>query len=198
MTDKEKIKFLSLLAALMEVHGIKEPTESMIDSYWKALRDLPLPAFTGACERALRECRWFPKPAELRDFAGLGEARRKLNAALAWEIVYAALTKYDYVRSVDFGPLTNAVVRNMGGWLWLCDRSVIDLTFDRKKFEELHTAMSMTPLTAERSAPLPGKYGGKPVLFQIPGEPERRLALSEVETPVLTLVRELADKKGAA
>jgi hypothetical protein len=194
MTDNDETEFTSRLAALMEVHGIKDPTESLFDSYWSALRDLPLAAYQRATERALRETKFFPKPAELRNFAGYGEAQRKLNAANAWEVVHAALVKYDYIHSVDFGPLTNAVIRNMGGWLWLCDRTINDLTFDRKKFEELHQQLAVTRLSAERAAPLLGKFGGKPVLFQIPGEPERRLALSEIET-TLDLVRDLALKK---
>lgn len=194
MTDDDETEFTSRLAALMEVHGIKDPTESLFDSYWSALRDLPLTAYQVATARALRESKFFPKPAELRNLAGFGEARRKLNAANAWEVVYSAMIKYDYVHSVDFGPLTNAVVRNMGGWLWLCARTTTDLTFDRRKFEDLHQQLADTQLTAERSAPLRGQFGGRPVLFQIPGEPERKLALTEIDT-TLDLVRDLALKK---
>ena len=176
-------------------------SEQLVEIYWQALRDLTPDEFRVATGRAVRELTFFPKPAELLNFVGVGvgagDARRKLNAVNAWEVVHAAMVKYDYTHSVDFGPLTNAVVRNMGGWLWLCARTVTDLTYDRRKFEELHQQLAETHLTAERTEFLTGKFGGQPVLFQIPGEPERRLSLPETEGPGLALVRDLADKKAA-
>lgn len=196
MIDQDRDEFMGHMAGLSEIHG-KVPSEVLLDAYWAALRDLSLAQFRLAVNRAVRELRFFPKPAELRDLVGVGEGQRKLNAVNAWEVVHAAMVKYDYTHSVDFGPLTNAVIRNMGGWLWLCDRTVNDLTFDRKKFEELHQQLAGAPLTAERTEFLPGKFGGKPILFLIPGEPERRLALPEHDGPGLALVRDLAEKKAA-
>jgi hypothetical protein len=196
MTEDDRNGFMGRIAALCEIHG-KIPTEVLLDAYWGSLRDLTIAEFARAVDRAIGEIKFFPKPSELRDFAGRGSAQKLLNAAAAWEVVHAAMVKYDYTHSVDFGPLTNAVVRNLGGWLWLCGRSLNDLTFDRKKFEEMHQALAGTPISAERSAPLPGQFGGKPILFQIPGEPERRLALPETESAGLALVRDLADAKSA-
>lgn len=194
MTDDDRNGFMGRMAALCEIHG-KAATELLLDTYWASLRDLSMTDFARAVDRAIGECKYFPKPSELRDFAGRGDQQKMLNAAIAWEIVYRAMVKYDYTHSVDFGPLTNAVVRNMGGWIWLCGRTLNDLTFDRKKFEQLHQSMAGTPISAERSAPLSGQFGGKPVWFQIPGEPERRFALPEVETAGLSLVRDLANAK---
>lgn len=192
-------KFQAGFAGLCELYQRKpeDISSQLVEIYWQALQGLTNDEWAVATGRAVQECIYFPKPAELLDLAGAGLARKKLLAATSWEVVHAAMVKYDYVHSVDFGPLTNAVIRNMGGWLWLCDRSVANLTFDRKKFEELHLAMADTKLTPERSRPLLGQFGGKPVLFQIPGEPERRVSLPEPESRGLALVRELAEKKAA-
>jgi hypothetical protein len=195
-----KQNFAAALMVLASSYNRELPAPAL-EGYWLALLDLGEDALQMGLGRALREWRgkFMPTPPELRALC-LGQGspeQRQLNAAASWEVVHAAMNKYDYTSSVDFGPLTNAVVRNMGGWIWLCERSVNDLTFDRKKFEELHQAMSGTSITAERSTPLRGQFGGKPVLFQIPGEPERRLALPEHEGPGLSLVRDLADKKAA-
>lgn len=172
-----------------------------IEGYWQALLDLPEDALRMGLGRALRdwEGKFMPTPPELRGLC-LGRAtpdQRKLNAANAWGVVHAALVKYDYIHSVDFGPLTNAVLRAMGGWLWLCERSQRDLIFDQKRFEELHQGMAGTSISAARSEFHPGKFGGKPVLFMIPGEPERRLAIADVETPFLSVLHQLAEKKAA-
>ena len=197
MESADRGMFGVAISTLLELHG-REKSEGMLDLYWESLKDLTAPEFRAAVVRASRELKFLPKPSELRDLALGNLAQQKmLNAAAAWEVVHAAMVKYDYTHSVDFGPLTNAVVRNMGGWLWLCGRSLNDLTFDRKKFEELHQAMAGSSIGAERSAPLPGQFGGKPILFQIPGEPERRLALPETESAGLALVRDLADAKSA-
>lgn len=104
-----------------------------------------------------------------------------------------AMNKHDYTRSVDFGPLVNAVVRNMGGWLWLCDRDKDDLTFDRKKFEELYTLLSVKPQDELRGAYLPGQFGGPVERIAIDGvTPARQLEAPHSEE-ARDLVRVLAN-----
>ncbi len=192
-------QFQKGFAGLCELYQRKpeDISQQLVEIYWQALRDLTPDEFTVGVARAVRESVFFPKPAELLNYAGVGEAHKRLLAANAWEVVRAAMDKYDYTSSVDFGPLTNAVVRNLGGWIWLCARDRKDLTFDRKRFEELHLMLAESRIDPRRAAPLKGQFGGKPVLFMIPGEPERRLAIPDVETPFLTVLRGLAEKKAA-
>lgn len=189
--------FAAGFASLCELFNAK-PSHELTDLYFNSVQDLTPEEWTIAVERATGSAVYMPKPAELRNFAGRGEQQRKLEAVVAWEIVRAAMDKYDYVRSMDFGPMVNAVVRNMGGWIHLCDRTERDLTFERRRFEELYLLFAGTKISAQRAAPLRGQFGGKPVLFQIPGQPPRRVALPEGDSPGLQLVHGLADRKGAA
>lgn len=196
MTDLDRPEFTAKLAGLMELHGLKEPTESLFDSYWSALRDLPFPNFIHGVERALRESRFFPKPAELRDFAGAGPNQRKREAAQAWEQVEWAMYKYDYVHSVDFGHLVNGIIRNMGGWLRLCNRSVPELVWERKRFEEMYELFSGAR-SGVRGAPLLGAFGGEAVRIPIGGRMPARQLPEKRDQTALALVRELADAKAA-
>jgi len=189
--------FAAGFASLCELFNAK-PSRQLAELYFVAVEDLTPEEWTIAVERATGTAVYMPKPAELRNLAGRGEQQRKLEAVVAWEVVRAAMDKYDYTRSVDFGPLVNAVVRNLGGWIKLCERSERDLTWERKRFEETYLIFAGTKISAHSAAPLRGQFGGKPVLFQIPGQPPRRVALPEGDTPGLQIVRDLADKKGAA
>jgi Domain of unknown function (DUF6475) len=196
MTKNEFAGAMTILASSYN----RELVEAALEGYWLALGDLNSEQLKIGVTRALREWKgaFMPTAPELRALA-IGAhtpEQKKLNAAMSWEIVRAAMDKYDYVQTVDFGPLTNAVVRNMGGWQELCDRKKGDLTFDRKRFEDLHISMSETEIDPRRSAPLIGAYFPKPVLFNIPGEPPRRLAITDdKEAAIADLVFELANSK---
>jgi hypothetical protein len=174
--------------------------EVMLDTYWQFLCDLTREQFRMAVSTAGRKLKFFPKPAELRDCIGMGDAQVKLNASLAWEIVRKAMDKYDYVQTVDFGALANAVIRNMGDWRALCRRSLNELTWDRKQFEELYQQMASTEISAAKGAPLVGEYFKNVIRLQMPGETAAQLArpaLPEKESRVLSIVRDLANAKDA-
>jgi hypothetical protein len=71
MTDTERSRFAELLALLGEVFN--EPvTAARVTGYCLALDDLPFPDVKRGIETALRECRFFPKPAEIRTLASAG------------------------------------------------------------------------------------------------------------------------------
>ena len=190
MTEQERTTFSDSMTALGVIFG-QAVDKTMRQAYWQFLRDLPMPDFLRAIEAAGKTLKWFPKPAELRELSGAGVA---VNAAEAWEAVIGAMRKHDYTASVDFGPLVNAVVRNLGGWLWLCDRSERDLTFERKKFEELYAAHATKDPAHLNGAPLLGQFGGTPVPIAIGGAlPPKQIGGNQ--PPFVDLVRQLADDK---
>lgn len=89
-------------------------SESRALLYFEALADLSLETVVGALRYARRVCRFFPKPAELRDLA---EGSVEDRAREAWRRVLAALEHVGTYESVDFGDLvTHAVIEAMGGW----------------------------------------------------------------------------------
>jgi hypothetical protein len=190
MTDTDKAKFTDALTLLGVAQGAR-PDAAVIPAYWMFLRDLELTAFLRACGVAGRTLKWFPKPSELRELA-LGSITGR--AALAWEAVMGAIRKYSYTTSVDFGPLVNAVVRALGGWLWLDDKTTDELVWVRKDFERVFEDFALRAPEQLHGAPLLGQFGGPPVRIAIAGEAEPRGALTE--SGRLDIVRELADAKG--
>lgn len=141
-----------------------------LEGYWIALRDLTAEELAHATGRAVREGRFMPTPAELLELAGWGGTRASaIAAAQAWEAVRTAMDRHDYTTSVDFGPLVNAVVRNLGGWVALCDKSVPDLVWVRKDFERLYSDFGSKPPESLNGAPLRGQFGGAPVRIAIGG-----------------------------
>lgn len=154
------------IAALFELHG-KEISPVLLGLYWEALRDLTPAQFREATGRALRECKFLPKPAELRELAGNGSAARAL---IAWDAVRAALRKYSYTTSVDFGPLVNAVIRSMGGWYALDDMATSELdVWGKKEFERVYALLAVKDPAALNGALHRGAFGGVPVRIAIDG-----------------------------
>ena len=110
-------------------------TQAAARGYTIGLEDLTQEQLAVATKRAIREAKFMPTPAELRAFVGLGGPRALEAAGIeAWEAVRKAMDDHDYTASVDFGPLANAVVRNLGGWRWLCGQKLTSMPFIRKDF----------------------------------------------------------------
>ena len=164
--------------------------------YWLALRDLTAEEIGVAVERALGQCRFFPPPAALRALAGKDH---RAAVAEAWEAVRRAVDVHDYTTSVDFGPLVNAVVRNIGGWQRLCalDREALDV-WARKEFERIFEAFAPKDPGALNGAPHRGAFGGAPVRIAIGGKLPPRMLREDPRSnagQLRSLVRELADGK---
>ncbi len=186
--------FVSGLTALFELFD-RTPSDPLIELYWQALgSQMSETQFSAACAKASRACKYMPKPAELLEFAGIGgKLDMSAKKAQAWEAVETAMRLHDYTTPVDFGTLVNACVRNMGGWVRLCDRSVQELVWERKRFEELYEAFSLQPFHAINGEPLTGAFPGTPVRVAIGGVvPENR---KQIGSERLNVVRELADAK---
>jgi len=68
MTNRDRGRFGELMALLGEVFN--EPVSAArVAGYWVALDDFHLPALEGGVLTVLRECRFFPRPAEIRQAA---------------------------------------------------------------------------------------------------------------------------------
>jgi hypothetical protein len=170
-------------------------TEEAVAAYWLVLEAIPAPDLAIATKRALAECRFMPTPAELLDLAGAGGARAlAAETAEAWGAVRSAMDRHDYTTSVDFGPLVNAVVSNLGGWQFLCGRSLRDLVWDRKKFEELYAAFRAKPVAQLPAAePCRGAFGGAPVPIAIGGRTPPKMIGGA--SGVIDVVHRLAEEK---
>jgi hypothetical protein len=164
-------KLVDALTALAEVFD-KKASELMINAYLAALADVPADQVIMACSRAVKECRWLPKPVELRELSG--ELAPQNRATIAWE-AFARAARDPY-HSVDFDdPIVNATVRNLGGWIHLT--SIDGMTefevFLRKRFETTYVSLYRSGVSPEQAAPLVGIF-----------DQENQLAGYGVRTPL--------------
>lgn len=192
MTESDKMEFGVALGALGFALGqtVEKP---MLDAYWHFLRDLDLEGFKRAALAAGRTLRFFPKPSELRDLAGAGT---KANALIAWDAVRAAMRRYGYTNGVDFGPLVNAVVRNMGGWRRLDEMATAELdVWGKKEFERVYALLALQDQHALNGAPLMGAFEGEPVRIQIAGHVVSSHLVEGAGVP--SIVRQLAQVKSS-
>jgi len=80
-------------------------------AYWHALEDLPLETVRRGVDQALRTCRYFPRPAELRDAAGAGVP----DASLIESLLLEHLRQPGGERSMPTEPFLRLVVERLGG-----------------------------------------------------------------------------------
>jgi len=153
----ERRDLVRLIAALAATFN-READEAMFEGYELGLCDLPVPAVKLAVGRAIRECKFMPTVAELRELSG--ELLPQDRAILAWDVFSKAVPRHGYTASVDFeDPLINATIRNLGGWERCC--SLQPDEFDkwlRKDFERTYQALLRSGASAKATAPLIGYH----------------------------------------
>jgi len=155
MNNNDLGRFAQAMAALSAAFD-KEIDESTVEAYWMSLEDMSIEAFEEACKLAMQNLEYFPRPAHLRrSQAGMGAESRSI---IAWQSVVRAVATIGQYASVDFDdPITNATVRNLGGWYWLCQQPEKEVkVWIRKNFEKIYTALSGSGVTAESVRYLPG------------------------------------------
>jgi hypothetical protein len=111
MTAVDHPAFAELLALLGET--FQEPiTEARMAGYWVALEDIPLPVLQAAVQEALRSCRYFPRPVELRERAGyVPISPAAVNAQLS-----------EGISRKPVGAFVQLFVKALGGWRGVEDR----------------------------------------------------------------------------
>ena len=136
--NERETKFFEYMALLGEIFD-RKISQVLIEAYFKALKDIPSDLVFQAFEHAIAHCRFFPKPAELRQLA-LGKDED--SALLAWVIVEKAIRHvgaYDSVRFND--PIIHSAIEGMGGWVKLCETPETELKWKAKEFQTLYRAM---------------------------------------------------------
>lgn len=200
-TDEAIVTALAMLGGAFD----KPVTKAMGQAWRSALGDLTPEEIQKATTGALRACKFFPAPAELRAFA---RPPRDLSseAQKAWAAVRRAIDEIDYtVSGIDFGPVVNAVIRQLGGWDALCRATLTDLdVWKRKEFERLYLLFGDREigdmgrqLEGPRECRTPNaRFSPRVVAIPgLPSQPYTGPALPPVDGGVSDLVRELADGK---
>lgn len=153
MTRAEARAFADQMAALAKVFDA-QPDKTRTELYFRALQDLPLAAVQHAVGAAIQGCRFFPKPAELRELVGAGVADQ---AELAWA---GLLDGFRSGRWAEPDPITAALIRVYWGDLseahrWWCYCPDVELHTKHKDFVRLYVLYAQKP---ESELPrLPGR-----------------------------------------
>lgn len=118
MTESDRPALSQALLVLSETFN--EPvSEVRAEAYFSALSDLPMASVAHATRAALRSCRFFPKPAELRE---LIEGDPETRADAAWGYLLEGIRQVGYMRFPVFeDPRIMIAVRDVWGtWERLC------------------------------------------------------------------------------
>lgn len=155
MDSEDKSRFGLLLALLGETFD-KDITRTRLEAYWIGLGDLPADQFETAVHAALRQCKFFPAPAELRELAGHGSGNDAAVRAFAIVLQTIPLGPYKHVCFQD--GVINATIRNQGGWPMFLGR------FDggesekwaRLEFCKTYASLVRAGVNDDAARPLPG------------------------------------------
>lgn len=145
MQTRDSIAFRQLLTGIGMLYG-KTLHENLIDIYWQALKHLEFSDVNAALQAHVQnpdKGQFMPKPADVIEYLqGSSEAQ----ALKAWSIVAKAVRTEGGYRSVIFADhLIHAVIRDMGGWIALCQSKTSELPFIAREFEKRYRALLLHP-----------------------------------------------------
>lgn len=157
MGPEDREQFTIVITSLAAAFG-REPTEPLLMGYWLGLENMTLADVKRAACLAMKESKFMPVPAELRELAGIGGVKPEDRAVLAWQTVQCAMRRFGYYDSVDFADKTiNAAIRTLGGWEGICIRDEEqDPKWLRQEFERTYAALCRTGVAADLTPPLVG------------------------------------------
>lgn len=203
MTKREV--FATSLAVLGATFD-RKVSPPLIEGYWLVLEHLEESEIALAMKKALATCKFMPAPAELLALARPPRSP-DVDVVQAWQVVRKAIDKYDYlVASIDFGPLVNAVIRNLGGWDAFCRATLPELDnpgWLRKRFETVYKSLVTADAQTLHGEPLEGALplkwdkpthvvvplDGKPPVLRIEAN-----GVSDARASIAAHVTDLAEK----
>lgn len=117
----------------------RSPSDTLLSAYVAALADVPNEDFTAAVASAVKEARFFPTVAELRERSGLGGVDAEEEGSLVWGKVREAIRRVGgYCSPPDFGPAGNAALRCLGSWESITGMEKRELDFKGKEFARIY------------------------------------------------------------
>jgi hypothetical protein len=160
MNPNDTERLVHLVAGLCEAFN-RTPSQATFMAYEIGLEDLPISAIELAVRRALRECRFMPSPAELRELSG--EMSAEDRATVAWDCVLSNvhLGPYKHVSFAD-DRIINATIRNLGGWPMFVSRftDAESEKWLRLEFCKTYRSLHRANVNGDICRPLPGLAGG--------------------------------------
>jgi len=141
----DKLQFGKGMAMLGETFN-REISPTLADIYYKALDDISDSNLETAFNLAVTQCKFFPKPVELRELAGVVAItppslndQAQMAASNAWGEVIGAIRSGG--RESDLSEPVRKIIRNMGGLYAIGGLSSETVNnYTRKDFERTYIA----------------------------------------------------------
>lgn len=124
---KNKKKFSECMSVLSEIFD-KEISKSLQVVYWDILNPYDDEKCIKAFNRVVKECKFFPRPAELLSFID----KETPNKSELWEKVMKSLSS----GNTPTDPTILRIVNILGGWEYLQQQGYSDLVWIEKRFKK--------------------------------------------------------------
>jgi hypothetical protein len=145
MQPSKRQVFKQLLTGMGFLYG-KSLHESVLEIYWQALAHLAFSEVKIALQKHVQnpdKGQFMPKPADVIEHL---QGSTESQALKAWSMVAKAIREVGAYSSVVFAdPLIHVVIRDMGGWIALCQSKIADLPFRAREFEKRYQALVLHP-----------------------------------------------------
>jgi hypothetical protein len=143
---KDKQRFAQSMAIMGEAFQ-KQPTDPMIDVYWRILQDMSIDEFEAATLKLINTrtiTGTFPLVAEIRAAIST-DIPLESKAAIAWDKFIYAVRNHAPYDSVAFDdPIISHIITNWGGWPDMGDWPEDETHFRRREFQKLYEAYVKT------------------------------------------------------
>lgn len=119
MTDADRMSFAEAMHVLGETFN--EPVSDVrTEGYFDALREFPMVDVASAVRMALRTCKFFPRPVELRELI-TGKSEDRADAA--WGELVREVRRVGYIGQPQFADarVMRAIRETWGTWQRLCE-----------------------------------------------------------------------------
>lgn len=158
---KEFLRFTRTMIVVAEYYN-RQISDAVILLYWHGLNKYSIEQIETTAQRHMAHPdtgMYFPKIA---DFVRLLEGGSKDNAAIAWSKVESTVKHIGTYRDVVFDdPIIHAVIRDMGGWIQLGDKTLDEWPFIGNDFKARYAAYRSQGLSVRYPASLRGRVNGE-------------------------------------
>ena len=142
MNSNDRMAFHQLLTGIGMLYN-QSLHESVIDIWWRALDNVEFNAVEACIKSHVLhpdKGQFMPKPADVMEqLEGSYGNHKPLKA---WALVSKTMREIGAYHSVIFTDvLVHAVIRDMGGWIALCQSKLSELPFREKEFEKRYQAL---------------------------------------------------------
>jgi hypothetical protein len=157
MEPNDKKRLINCLMVMGETFQVKV-TDLTVKAYSIALSELSIEQIESACTKAIVSSKFFPRPFDIRELAGVISPEGR--AVIAFAVVSKTASQIGSDGSPDFDDaVVNATIRHLGGWVRICGIEAEEFEkWFSKEFQRVYVTLCQAGITPEMSAPLVGEH----------------------------------------